>query len=184
MSKAEFSRSEIRELLTELGRRLHARGVEADIYIVGGAAMALEFDERRVTADVDGIFTHGEISRAAAQMAEERGLPADWLNARAAMFLPGGADPGSVQFACDGLTVSVASPQHVLAMKMAAFRPGKDYDDLEALFDRLGIETPEQAADLALSIYGEGTVVLPDRDELILSARAILDRRRRTGRPR
>lgn len=58
---------------------------------------------------------------------------------------------------------------------MAAFR-ATDLPNLELLFRELGITTPEQAADIALRVYGEDTVVLPQRDELILSARAILER--------
>ncbi len=169
----------VRELLTEVGRRLHLRGLHVDIYLVGGAAMALTFDDQRITADVDAIFSDSEpVRQEAAAMARERHLPDDWLNDRAAMFLPGEADPGAVRLEVEGLTVSVASPEHVLAMKMASFRPGKDQDDLVLLFRKLGIETPEQAADLALSVYGHDTVVLPGRPELILSARAVLERMR------
>jgi hypothetical protein len=61
-------------------------------------------------------------------------------------------------------------------MKMASFRPGNDLDDLAALFVRMGIVSPEHAADMALRIYGPDTVVLPGREELILSARAVLER--------
>jgi hypothetical protein len=61
-------------------------------------------------------------------------------------------------------------------MKMASFRPGKDQNDLELLFEQLHIQTPEQAADIALSVYGPVTVVLPDRPELLLSARSVLER--------
>jgi hypothetical protein len=77
-----------------------------------------------------------------------------------------------------GLSVTLASPQHLLAMKMAAFRP-RDIPDLELLFRRLRITTPDEAADLALSLYGEESVVLPARNELILSAQAVLNRLRR-----
>lgn len=167
----------IRSLLGELGRRLHQRGVHVDLYLVGGAAMGLTIDEHRVTADIDAIFSDPEVVREEVRaMAQEHGLPEYWLNDRVSMFLPDGDDPGAVHVDVDGLTVAVASPEHVLAMKMAAFRPGKDLDDLVLLFRRLGIRTPEQAADVALSVYGKDTVVLPAREELILSARAILER--------
>src|SRR5665648_1280510 len=69
-----------------------------------------------------------------------------------------------------GIAVTLSSPEHLLAMKMASYRPGKDQADLELLFARLGITTAEQAADIALAVYGEYSVVLPGRDELILSA--------------
>lgn len=180
--RTEFTADEIRDLLAGLGRRLASQGVRATIHIVGGAAIALEFDTRRVTSDVDAVLDPATTVRAeAARIAVERGLPADWLNDYVAAFVPG-HDDGATTLEIEGITVTTASPEHLLAMKMAAYRPGKDQSDLELLFDRLGVTTPEQAADIALHVYGPYTVVLPSRAELVLSARAILDRRRR--RPR
>ncbi len=49
-------RGEIHDLLTELGRRLAARGIAGEMYVVGGAAIALAFDERRSTRDIDAVF--------------------------------------------------------------------------------------------------------------------------------
>ena len=43
---------EIRRLLVELGSRLAARSIEGELYVVGGAAIALAFDERRSTRDI------------------------------------------------------------------------------------------------------------------------------------
>jgi hypothetical protein len=174
--RQELSVAEIRALLIDLGERLQAQGVAGRLYIVGGAAIALELDERRVTADVDAIF-HPEttVRAAAAAIAAERGLRPDWLNDSAKAFVPG-EDHQAVPLAVPGLTVSLASPRHLLAMKMAAYRPGTDQTDLELLFNHLGISTAEEAADQAIAVYGEYTVVLPDRDELLLSARAVLDR--------
>ncbi len=176
--RRELTADEVRELLGELGRRLSAKGVAATIYIVGGAAIALEMDARRLTADVDAIF-HPEttVREEAEKLAAERGLPKDWLNSSVPGFIPGG-DDDAVPLELDGIAVTTASPEHLLAMKMASYRPGRDQSDLELLFDRIGITDPGQAADIALSVYGEYSVVLPDRDELILSAQAILDRRR------
>jgi hypothetical protein len=34
------------------------RGVVADIYVFGGAAMALAYDARRATRDIDAVFSH------------------------------------------------------------------------------------------------------------------------------
>jgi Nucleotidyltransferase of unknown function (DUF6036) len=56
VSTTGFDRDKIMELLTELGRRLSAKGVAGRLYVVGGAAMALEFDTRRTTRDIDAIF--------------------------------------------------------------------------------------------------------------------------------
>ena len=51
-----MQRDEIVELLEELGRRLAVRGIEGEMYVVGGAAIALAFDSRRSTADIDAVF--------------------------------------------------------------------------------------------------------------------------------
>lgn len=180
--RRELTADELRELLTELGRRLHSKGVEATLYVVGGAAIALEMDARRVTVDVDAIF-HPEttVREEAQQLADERGLPRDWLNNSVAAFVPGD-DTAAVPLDIEGISVATASPEHLLAMKMASYRPGKDQADLQLLFDRLAITEPAQAADIALDVYGEYSVVLPDRDELVLSAQAVLDRRRTSRR--
>ena len=50
-----FDRSELVALFADLAGRLQRRGVRASIYVVGGAAMALVFDERRATRDVDSV---------------------------------------------------------------------------------------------------------------------------------
>lgn len=175
--KRELAVEDVRSLLAELGRRLSARGVEATIYIVGGAAMALQFDTRRVTVDIDAIF-HPEatVAEEARSMATEHDLPDDWLNNSARAFAPGD-DVAAVKLAVPGLAVAIASPAHLLAMKMAAFRP-TDIADLRLLFDELLVQTAEEAADIALEVYGPDTVIVPGRDELILQARAVLERRR------
>lgn len=174
----ELSAEQIRALLGELGQRLRARGIEGHLYIVGGAAIALEFDTRRVTADVDAVL-HPEttVRDEAEAMAADHGLPENWLNDKVKAFLPGGDDQ-AIPWSVPGLSVALASPEHLLAMKMAAYRPGQDQEDLVLLFGQLNVTTPEQAADLALEVYGEHTVVLPGRDELILSAQAVLERTR------
>lgn len=178
----ELTETEVRELLGELGRRLAAQGVQASIYVVGGAAIAMETDSRRVTADIDAVFhPAATVREEAAQLATDRGLPARWLDDSVAAFVPGG-DAHAAPLDVEGVAVSVASPEHLLAMKMASFRPGRDQSDLDLLFDRLKITAPGQAADIALAVYGEYSVVLPDRKELELSARAVLDRRARGAR--
>jgi hypothetical protein len=58
MSTTGFDRNEIIELLSELGRRLSAKGVAGQLYIVGGAAMALEFDTRAPRETSTRSFTH------------------------------------------------------------------------------------------------------------------------------
>jgi hypothetical protein len=55
-----FGRAQIERAFTALGERLARRGVVADVFVVGGAAMALAYDVARVTRDVDAVFKpHG-----------------------------------------------------------------------------------------------------------------------------
>jgi len=173
--RRELSVGDIRGLLDELGARLQERGVAATVYIVGGAAIALEMDARRVTTDVDALL-HPEVTvrDEARAMAGRHGLPDDWLNTAARAFVPGG-DTAAVPYEVPGLVVTLASPEHLLAMKMIAFRP-TDVPDLEMLFRELGITSAAEAADLCRSVYGPGAPMLPTRDELLLSAAVVLER--------
>ena len=51
-------------------------GVVADLYVFGGAAMALAYDSRRATRDVDALFEpHGIVHDEALAVAAELGLP-------------------------------------------------------------------------------------------------------------
>jgi hypothetical protein len=49
-------REEIVTLLTALGATLRDRGVDGEMYVVRGAAIALAHDARRSTRDIDAVF--------------------------------------------------------------------------------------------------------------------------------
>jgi hypothetical protein len=172
----EFGREQIEELLEELGRRLHDRDITGSIYIAGGAAVALEFPQRRVTRDIDALFDPARAVREEADaMAAERGLPPTWLSDRVRAFMPVGEDAGARVFSVPGLNVAVASARYLLAMKMVAGRP-QDLHDLILIFRELGITEAEEAADMAEQVHGPESVLLPARDELLLYAQAVLNR--------
>jgi methylmalonyl-CoA mutase cobalamin-binding subunit len=74
-------RDEILSALQALAERLDARGIEGELYVVGGAAIAIAFDARRATRDVDAVFEpKRELYAAAEEVGVELGLPAGWLN--------------------------------------------------------------------------------------------------------
>jgi len=56
-----LDRAQLERAFTELGERLLRRGVVADVFIVGGAAMALAYDATRVTRDIDDLRLLAEI---------------------------------------------------------------------------------------------------------------------------
>lgn len=119
-----LDRAAIRQLFAALGARLQRRGVVADIYVIGGAAMALAYDARRATRDIDAIFVpHGVVQEEAHALAAELGLPTWWLNEQASFYAAPGGDPDApLSFDHPGLRVTTASPEHLLAMKSS--RPG------------------------------------------------------------
>jgi hypothetical protein len=91
-----LDREQLERAFTALGDRLVRRGVVADVFIVGGAAMALAYDATRVTRDVDSLFVpHGIVLEEARNVAQELGLPAWWLNEQASVYISGKDDPGN-----------------------------------------------------------------------------------------
>lgn len=146
----------VRELLTDLGARLHTRGIEARLFLVGGAAMALAFSRRRVTRDLDAVFEpKREIYDEAAAMADVHGLPADWLNDAVKGLLPDKVAPveGTASFSALGIHVGVASAEYLFAMKAAAARQEADGDDLRLLAAELKITDVAQALNLVERFY-------------------------------
>ncbi len=98
-------------------------GARAELFPVGGAALAVAYDATRATRDLDAVFIPTDVvRRSAAAVAENRGLAQDWLNDAVKGFLPG-PDPDAQRFySSDSLIVDVASPRYLLAMKLFAAR--------------------------------------------------------------
>ena len=179
-----LDREAVLALLREVGARLLERGVTASIYVVGGSVMALVFDARRTTHDIDAALNaHGdEFTEAARAVGELHGLPLDWVNSRAVAFLPAGEDPGASEITLPGLTVAVASTEHLIAMKLRAMRT-RDLDDLEVLFRAHGITTPEEAAAIHDRLFSEADIGYGGPEESLFAAQMVFDRAQRAGRP-
>ncbi len=142
-----FDRSTIEGLIRELGARCAARGLNVEMFLVGGAAMVLAYSRERLTRDLDAIFEPKmAVYEEAGRLADERGLPRDWLNDAVKGLMPNRADDGEqVRFSSEGISVAVASPTYLFAMKAVSARPEDDGDDLLALARALGITSAEQA---------------------------------------
>jgi hypothetical protein len=113
VSEHQFNRERILGALKALGEQLLRDGVRGQIFIVGGAAMALAYSTRRVTKDIDAVFEpKSAVHSAAAKVAEDLGLPEDWLNDAVKGFMPG-ADEHPRQIPdIDGIEVTTASPRY------------------------------------------------------------------------
>lgn len=74
----ELDAKDVRGLFLELSERLAVTGVHAQLFVVGGAAMALAYEQGRLTRDVDALFVPApEVRRAAELIGADRGLEPD-----------------------------------------------------------------------------------------------------------
>lgn len=144
----------VRVLFRELSDRLAVAGVHAQLFVVGGAAMALAYDHGRLTRDVDALFVPTpDVREAAEAIGAAHGLEPDWLNDAVKGFLPGQDEHPVAVFESESLLVQVASPGYLLAMKLHASRDERDLDDAATLFLRLGYTSAEQGIELLTSTY-------------------------------
>jgi len=142
----ELTRADILRLLGKLDEELAKAGERAVLYVVGGANIALAFDTGRTTTDVDAVVTTGfdAVWTAARRVADsEPGVGEDWLNSAFTGGTPDGgmawswmdnkdADEPSTIFEGESLSVQLASPEMMLALKTLASRD-KDLDDIYLL---------------------------------------------------
>lgn len=167
----------VRDLLVVLDARLQQRGIGASVYVVGGVAVALQAQPRRLTLDVDAIASDQVVYEEAEAMAAEEGLPPNWLNGAAQPWVPPRPAQALRPRETPGLDVHVAPPEHLLAMKILAFRD-RDIEDIEDLAAVLKLEdaSTETLRDLVQAVYGDPEVLAtsiggPDQDaaaELLL----------------
>lgn len=142
------------EALQALGDDLTRQGVHAQIFVVGGAAMALAYSSRRVTKDINAVFEPKAIvCQAAARVAEDLELPADWLNDAVKGFMPGTDTEAVPVPEVTGIEITTASPRYLLAMKLMAMRFGEDDEDIEYLLSECGIRATAEAIELVTRLY-------------------------------
>jgi hypothetical protein len=166
--EAGFTRDDLEQAFAALGEKARAAGKIVEIAVDGGSALVLIMPGRSATKDVDAVID-GDTSwvrRAAAELAEERGWPPDWLNDGVKGWLSArDKDPEAKSLfksypseEAPGLRVMVAAPAYLFAMKCLAMRIGgvdatRDRSDIEALAGELGISTAAQALNLVSRYY-------------------------------
>ena len=141
------------DALSEKLRRKHAR---ANIYVVG-AAMALAYARERITRDIDARIDggHGVLIEAVHEVATEQGLANTWLNDQAVSAVPKARDTRArTLYATEHLTVTGASAEHLLAMKLEAGRAA-DETDIAALVKLLGLRSVEEGVEIHRRLFPE-----------------------------
>ncbi|MGF7235466.1 MAG: DUF6036 family nucleotidyltransferase [Frankia sp.] len=161
----EFTAAEITALLARLDERLRARGESASVFIVGGAAVAAGSRHYlRQTEDIDAITRDEIVLHEARALAAEIGLPRNWLNAHASIWMPPVPDDALTPAAEPGLHITYATDEFLLATKLIAQRR-KDSRDILELAARTAM-TAATANDLEALIYRYYTD--PDALEVIV----------------
>lgn len=153
-SRKLLARKDILRALERLSEILETRGVKADLFVIGGAAMTVAYRARPSTRDVDAIFKRrNEVFKAAGQVAREQGLPDEWLNDGAKKFL-GRPDRRPLPILdLPGVRLMAASPEYLFAMKVLADRHDRDRTDLRFLIRRLGLKNLKEAVHLFSEVY-------------------------------
>ena len=168
-----FDRQSLQETFAALGERALRDGRCIELSIYEGGAMALLFDVRRVTHDVDAVFEQdqGWVREQALALAAERDWPPNWISEAVQMFLSA-RDAKSKQLSgmypsaerC-GLRVLTPTPEYLFAMKAMAMRSAtkwepdaQDFADLQLLREALGLQRVEEALDLVGAFYPHGQV--------------------------
>lgn len=129
--------------------------------------MAIVYDARRATADVDAVFVpSAEVREAARRVAERMDLEEGWLNDAAKAFIPGDDPARARVFEGDNLQVAAASAKYLLAMKLLASRVERDQDDIRFLYRVCGFTTAQEGLDLVASAYPAR--VIPARTRFML----------------
>jgi hypothetical protein len=154
---------DIRRLLELLDGELAADGAKGEIYLVGGAVMCLALDARPATRDVDAFFKPtAVIRRAALRVAAKASVPETWLNDAVKAFLsPRGEFDSFLELS--HLSVYIARPEYLLAMKCAAMRLGEEFhdlDDVRYLLRYLNITGVDETIELVTRYFDE-TQLLP-----------------------
>ena len=162
-----LGRDEIRQAFVVLDEELASVSVRASVFVVGGAAMAIAYDARRSTVDVDAVFVPAaQVREAAARAGERLGLAADWINDGAKAFMPGDDPEQTIVFEGEHLQVAAASPRYLLAMKMLASRVDRDADDIRLLYRLSGLSTVEDGLEVVERAYP--AYAIPPRTRYLL----------------
>jgi predicted nucleotidyltransferase len=153
MPYENLSRGRITQALRRLGELAREQNTTLEVSLYGGAVFTLVYGSRETTKDVDAVVRQNEIAKnLAAKVAQELGLPEDWLNDNVKQFLAANEAKRQLPEADfgEGLRISVPTAAYLLAMKLRACRkplpgyPG-DYGDIRFLVRKMGIASVEAA---------------------------------------
>lgn len=133
---------------------LEKRGIRGEIFLVDGAAMALCYNRKRTTKDLDGVFEPKMVVyEAANDVAKTRTLKPGWLNDTVKGFMPGPDSSAKTILDLPALSVSVASPRYLFALKALASREDRDIDDIRELYRLSNFNSVDEAIEYVEKVF-------------------------------
>jgi len=141
----ELSKEDIKKYLRQLNAMLKDENKHGEIVLVGGAALALVFNARNSTRDIDAWFgPKEEMRHMISAIAKNNDLPQDWLNDGAKSYITSKMNK-NVYEEHSNLIVYNVDAEGLLAMKLTAHRPNsKDMEDSVFLMKAINVERQEE----------------------------------------
>ena len=151
-----LTQADIRRLFELLNKELGRSGTQGELFLVGGAVMCLAYATRPSTQDVDALFRPPtQVREAAARVAIQAKVKADWLNDAVKGFMSPRGDFAAF-LELDHLRIMMAQPEYLLAMKCLAMRIGAEFhdeDDIRYLLRLLEVRNYEKAVTIITKYY-------------------------------
>jgi hypothetical protein len=164
-----FDKDDIEEALRALVEELVNAGAEAQIKVVGAAAIALQVGREAATSDIDALYgSSPEVKAAIERMAVARNWSPTWLNDAVKMYISHRLTDADWELGIDGVGVTIfyARPQLLLAMKLGAGRGIRDAEDIDALLNACRITSWTEAEELFDHYYPEEMIAERARRQL------------------
>jgi hypothetical protein len=151
-----LTQADLRRLFELLNKELGRSGTQGELFLVGGAVMCLAYATRPSTQDVDALFRPPtQVREAAARVAIQAKVKADWLNDAVKGFMSPRGDFAAF-LELDHLRIMMAQPEYLLAMKCLAMRIGAEFhdeDDIRYLLRLLEVRNYEKAVTIITKYY-------------------------------
>lgn len=162
VSEEYLHKANIEEYLDALAKKIIESGIgNHRILIVGGAAMALKYQNGRSTVDIDICYREqNKLYSCCQKVASEYGLPEDWINAdvmHSDSFSYALFDKAELYKTYqDVLEVYVVDDLDLYCMKLVSFRP-KDIQDIDTLANSLKAKgiSPKDVINNIIYLYGD-----------------------------
>lgn len=157
-----YSKNNLDEYLKELGkafRKLNGKTMEAEIILIGGAAIVSNYNFRKSTTDIDAYIRASSAMKDAINIVgDSNGLKTGWLNddfKKTASFSPK-IPQYSIPYRTFSniLQVRTMPGEYIVAMKLASFRPYKyDQSDIIGIISEKNIKK-EDVITAVNNLYG------------------------------